>query len=331
MNIPDLPDALAAAAFKQDFGSRFIITVDTEEEFDWSAPISRDGYGLGAVPALARFQEFCESCGVVPVYLIDYPIAGSPQAGEVLGPAVTAGKAELGVHLHPWVNPPFDEEVCNANSFAGNLPEELEAGKFRVLIAAIRDNFGVSPSIYRAGRYGVGPNTAKILKANGILIDSSVRARFDYSSGGGPNFARHPLHPYWIDAAHSLLELPLTSVYRGALRRLGHAIYPRLDRLPVVRSVLARTGMLERIPLTPEGVTAQEAIRGIATALDDGLGLLVFSFHSPSLAAGHTPYVRSVEDLDAFYAWWRCVFAYLEKRGVAPTNVGEIASAVALA
>lgn len=331
MNIPDLPNRLASAVFGEGFGRKFIVTVDTEEEFDWDAPISRDGFGLTTIPALGRFQEFCETFGVVPVYLVDYAIASSPVAAEVLGPAVKAGRAELGVHLHPWVNPPFDEEVSDSNSFAGNLPEDLESEKFRLLIEAIRANFDTSPLIYRAGRYGVGPNTARILKDSNILVDSSVRSRFDYRKGGGPNFATHPLHPYWIDAEHSLLELPLTSVYRGALRQLGHALFPKLERIPVLRGVLARSGMLERIPLTPEGVTAKEALRGIDTALAKGLPLLVFSFHSPSLAAGHTPYVRSEGDLDAFYGWWRTVFAYLEQKGVAPSSVGEITRAVALA
>ncbi len=195
MNIPDLPDTLAAAAFAEGFSSRFIVTVDTEEEFDWDAPIRRDGFGLKAVPALARFQEFCESHGVTLIYLIDYAIAVSPVAADVLGPAVRSGRAELGVHLHPWVNPPFDEDVCNANSFAGNLPEELEARKLQTLTSAIRENFGVSPLIYRAGRYGAGPNTARILKDCGILIDSSVRPRFDYSDSEGPDFGSHPLPP----------------------------------------------------------------------------------------------------------------------------------------
>ncbi len=115
------------------------------------------------------------------------------------------------------------------------------------------------------------------------------------------------------------------------MRPLGHAIFPRLERIPILRGVLARSRMLERIPLTPEGVTAKEAMRGIDTALAKGLPLLVFSFHSPSLAVGHTPYVRSEQDLDTFYAWWRTVFEYLDRRGVAPSSIGEIASAVALA
>jgi hypothetical protein len=82
--------------------------------------------------------------------------------------------------------------------------------------------------------------------------------------------------------------------------------------------------MLERSSLTPQGITDDEAIRGIDIAFDDGLPVLVFSFHSPSLRPGHTPYVRSEEDLDALYDWWRRVFGYCEVRGIKPTTVGEI-------
>jgi len=98
-------------------------------------------------------------------------------------------------------------------------------------------------------------------------------------------------------------------------------IFPRMWRMPALRGVLARLGLLERIPLTPEGTNVEEASRGIDMALDDGLPLLVFSFHSPSLEMGHTPYVRTEEDLDGLYDWRRRIFAYLQSRDVKPTCI----------
>ena len=329
--IIDLPDDTARVRFKPGTATRFIVTVDTEEEFDWTKPLDREDHTVRSVGRLARFQEFCEGAGVVPIYLVDYPVAVSPTAGEVLREAIAAGRAEIGVQLHPWVSPPHEEEVTQHNSYAGNLPEPLERAKFETLRAAIAKNFGTAPLIYRAGRYGVGPNTAKILSDNGMAIDTSVRARFDYSASGGPNFRGFPLHPYWLDRQAGLLELPLTSVYWGPLRQLGPWLYPQMWRVPRLRGVLARVGLLERIPLTPEGVTLEEAIRAIDIALDDSLPVLVFSFHSPSLAAGFTPYVRSEADLDAFYDWWRGVFAYLRQRDVAPSSVADIMATVELA
>ncbi len=326
-NLLDPPLASARARFRDDI-PRFLITVDTEEDFDWDAPFSRDSHDLRHVGKLARFQQFCESEGVVPVYLVDWPIANSGVAAEILREPLAAGRAEVGVQLHPWVNPPFQEEVTQHNSFAGNLPPELEEAKLEMLRDAIENNFGIAPLVYRAGRYGLGPHTAQLLSDQGIAIDTSVRPLFDYSSEGGPDYRAHPLHPYWADEARTLLELPLTSSFWGLLRRQGHLIYPRLWRAPAMRGVLARLGLLERVPLTPEGVSVEEAIRCIDIALDDRLPVLVLSFHSPSLRPGSTPYVRDADDLDALYDWWRRIFAYLHHRGVKPSSVSDVMAMV---
>lgn len=317
--------------FRPGCPQRFIITVDTEEEFDWTRPLQREGHTTNAVPALARFQSFCEAAGVVPIYLIDWPVAVSPAAVAVLREAAMAGRAEIGIQLHPWVNPPFDEDVTPFNSYAGNLPEPLERAKFTRLRDELERQFGVAPQIYRAGRYGVGANTLPLLAASGVRIDTSVRARFDYSAGGGPNFRDHPVRPYWLDRQAGIIELPLTTVFWGPLRRQASWLYPRMWRAPRLRGAFSRLGLMERIPLTPEGVTAQEAIRAIDIAVDDGLPVLVFSFHSPSLAAGCTPYVRSEDELEAFYDWWRRVLAYLAARQVQASSVRDVLSSIALA
>ena len=329
--ITDMPHNRDLVCFKAGVGQRFVLTVDTEEEFDWGKPLDRADHSIHSLPRLAKFQQFCESFGVVPIYLVDYPIATSPLAAEILREPIAAGRAEIGVQLHPWVSPPHDEEVTEFNSYVGNLPAALEREKFLRLRDAIAENFGVEPLIYRAGRYGVGPNTAAIISEGGIAIDTSVRSRFDYSSTGGANFRDLPVVPYWVDRRGGLMELPLTTVYWGMLRRQGPWLYPRMWRIPKVRGALSRIAMLERIPLTPEGVTLEEAIRGIDMAVDDGLPLLVFSFHSPSLAPGYTPYVRSEADLDDFYDWWRGVFAYLTQRQVTPSSIKDIMDSVELA
>ncbi|WP_338466389.1 polysaccharide deacetylase family protein [Novosphingobium sp. ZN18A2] len=326
-NILDVPSRTDRVVFAPEFGQRFVVTVDTEEEFDWSKPFDRENHRLDHVPRIAKFQQFCEGFGVIPVYLIDYPVATDPVAAEVLRDAVRSGRAEVGVQLHPWVNPPHEEAVNEFNSFCGNLPPDLERAKFRKLRDSIEEAFGVAPMIYRAGRYGVGSATAEILGQSAIAIDTSVRALFNYSGSGGPDFTGHPLYPYWIDKAGGLMEMPLTTVFWGPLRKQGRWLHPRLWRAPQLRGVLSRLGLLERISLTPEGIDAEEAIKAIDIAVDDGLPLLVFSFHSPSLRPGHTPYVRDEADLDRFYDWWRRVFAYLEQRSIAPACVREIMDA----
>lgn len=318
------PDGNARAALAPEFGQRSLLTVDTEEEFDWDGDFRRDGHTLHHVPQIARFQQFCEAIDVSPVYLVDWPIATDPASVEIIGDAIRRGTAEVGIQLHPWVNPPFDEEVTARNSYAGNLPTELEAAKFMALRDAIEEAFGTSPLIYRAGRYGLGPATAGLLKQAGVPVDSSVRSRFDYSAQHGPDYAKHPLEPYWIDRERTLLELPLTTVYWGVLRNLGVSIQRAQRFVPTLYALMSRLKLLERIALTPEGVTAEEAIRGVDIALDAGLPVLVLSFHSPSLAPGFTPYTRTETDVDALYDWFREVYAYLAKRGVRSTTVAEV-------
>ena len=324
------PGKADIARFSPGFGQRVLLTVDTEEEFDWDKPFSATEHGLDHVRHLRSFQEFCENLGVSPLWLVDWPIAHDPMAQEVLGDAARRAKAEIGVQLHSWVNPPHDETVDARNSYAGNLPPALEREKFRRLREAIVSNFQVTPLSYRAGRYGLGTETAAILSENGIAADTSVRTHFDYRKGHGPDYTHHPLVPYWVGGERRVLELPVTTVYWGMLRRQGTLLQPLLDRMPALSAVASRLGLIERIPLTPEGVTADEALRGIDIALDDGLPLLVLSFHSPSLAPGHTPYVRNETGVDALYEWFRTVFAYCEQRGVKPTTVEEIMANVEL-
>lgn len=323
------PPASAAARLAPGFGQRMLLTVDTEEEFDWGAPFRRDAYGLSHVEAIPRFQSFCESIGAHPVYLVDWPIVTDPRAVEIIGDAVRRGTAEVGVQLHPWVNPPFEEEVSRYNSFAGNLPQALETAKFMGLRDAIEAAFGSAPLIYRAGRYGLGPNTADLLKAAGIRIDTSVRSLFDYSGEGGPDYSRHPLAPYWVDAERQLLELPVTSVHWGLLRQLGVPLQRLGAKIPRGLGALSRLALLERIALTPEGVSAEEAIRGIDIALDSGLPVLVLSFHSPTLAPGLTPYAADEAAVEALYAWLAAIYADLDRRGVRSCTVADIIAASA--
>jgi hypothetical protein len=64
--------------------------------------------------------------------------------------------------------------------------------------------------------------------------------------------------------------------------------------------VAARTGALERIRLTPEGVDLAANKRLLKTLVQDGMQVLTLTYHSPSLEPGHTPYVRTKAELSKF-------------------------------
>lgn len=310
------------------FGTRFILFVDTEEEFDWDAPFARTGHGVTALAGMARGQAFFAGAGVKPIYVTDYPVVDDDAAAAMMGQWVSDGAADVGAHLHPWVNPPHVEAVNAANSYAGSLPEALEREKLERLCARIAERFGKRPIVYRAGRYGVGPNSARLLEKAGFRIDSSVRSRFDYRAQHGPDFTSLPLHPYWAGPTRCLVELPLSTAFVGLLRGGGEALYRATRRMGPVAGALSRARMLSRVPLTPEDVPASEAVAAIDALLAEGVRVLNFSFHSPTLGIGHTPYVRNEADLAAFYRWWDVVLAHLARRGVTAATLDELLAAV---
>lgn len=306
--------------------SRFWVTIDTEEDFDWDAAFARTGFGLGSIPALAACQDYFARAAVRPIYLVDWPVIADERAFDILGPACAADRCEIGAQLHPWVTPPHDEEVSARNSYTGNLPVALQRAKMMMLRDAIRDRYGTAPTVYRAGRYGLGPESATMLAELGFRCDTSVRSGFDYRAGHGPDYRAAPLHPWWVrTGAGAVLEMPVTTVFDGLLGRAGPALYHRIARNGSrAGAALARLGLVERIALTPEGIPVDRAIRAIDIAVEARLPVLNFSFHSPSLQPGNTPYVRTAADLDQFYRWWDKVLDHLARRGVEPTSSSEI-------
>lgn len=302
------------------FGSRFAMFGDAEEEFDWNGPFRREATATVTMRALPEANRRFQAAGLEPCWMADWPVVDNADSGTILRELVASGECTVGTQLHPWVSPPFDEEVNRRNSYTSNLPRALQREKLLRLTDRIESAVGTRPTVYRAGRYGIGQHTAAFLAEFGYALDVSVRSYFDYRSQGGPDFSRYPPWPWKV--APDLFELPLTTAYTGML---GH--WPGVYRAESLRGTLARTGLLARIPLTPEGVPLADALEAIEALLGDGHRLFSLSFHTPSLVAGHTPYVRDAGDLATFWRWWDGVFDRFAARGVTPVGAHEIIDA----
>jgi hypothetical protein len=283
---------------------KLLVVVDTEEEFDWSKPHSRAETRIDHIKHQGRAQSIFERYGVRPTYVVDYPVASQEMGYRMLREWLVDGKCQVGAHLHPWVNPPFDEELSVRNSYPGNLPPALEKEKLRRLTDMIEANFDHRPTIYRAGRYGIGAATGAILEELGYQVDTSVVPFTDFRGDGGPDFSDFDLEPFWFGPSRRVLEVPLTVAWHGRLNTYGKQFQPRLMsnigiqlHLP---GVFARLGLLERIRLTPEGASFAELKRLTDTMIAAGRRLFVFSYHSPSVVPGATPYVRDEAELQGF-------------------------------
>jgi hypothetical protein len=281
-----------------------VVVVDTEAEFDWETHLPRRAVGVTSVKCQAQAQQIFERYGVKPTFVLDFPVSSTPEGYEFIRNLHRSGACEIGAHLQPWDNPPLVEQTTDENSYPGNLPFELEREKLIRLTRSIEENVGVRPRIYKAGRYGVGRATARILAELGYEIDLSVVPGTDLSGDLGPDFTRCRASPYWFGKEPALLEIPLSIGYTGLLADTGAIAYAltmnkRLKALHVP-GVLARLRLVERITLTPEGVSFEEQRRLTRAMLRKGHRIFSFAYHSPSLAPGNTPYVRNETDLRGF-------------------------------
>jgi glycosyltransferase involved in cell wall biosynthesis len=299
-------------------GPLLVTMVDAEEAFEWSRPFSRTALDVSSMAAQVLAHRVFARHGVVPVYLVDYAVAAQEDGRAPLRELLADRACEIGAQLHPWVTPPFVEEVNERNSYAGNLPTMLEYEKARRLTEILAESFGEQPRIYRTGRFGVGARTADILKRLGYLADSSLAPCWPTPLQGRPAEAwALSARPHWVDRQRELLEIPVSAALVGRLARQGSRLAPFVfnpvaERLGVP-GAMSHLGALERIRLSPEGITIEEAKRLTRWMLAEGHRVFVLTYHSPSLKPGNTPYVRSQADLDRFLAWLDEYYAFFRE------------------
>lgn len=313
---PKAPNAKDYISWPADFGQRFTVCVDTEEEFDWQAPLSRDHRATASARAIPDAARRFQDLGSALTWLVDHPIATDPAAIDYVRAALEVEGGAVGTQLHPWVNPPFEPVDLPEHSFAGNLSRELEAAKLDALTDAITTAFDCRPILYRAGRYGLGGNSLELLAERGYRLDTSMRARFDYRAEQGPDYRAIGNAAFRTGPGGAIVELPFTTVYAGPSGRAGPALYQVAARIPYGPGLLARLGLVNRVSLTPEDIPLDAALAAVRTAVGQGHALISLAFHSPTLEPGHTPYVRDQADLARFWRWWDGVLGLLDKLGV---------------
>jgi hypothetical protein len=319
-----------------------IVTVDTEEDGLWGGAYPREGNTVENIRGVERFQVICDRFNVKPTYLVDAPVLQQPWAIDLLKDIQDDGRCEIGAHLHPWCNPPFEEKVTLHNSYMCNLPESLQRAKLTWLTDTIEDKCHRRPTSFRAGRYGLDITGARILRDLGYRVDSSVIPFTDYSGQGGPNFSQAPYRPYFVDgqtltsaasAEESLLEVPVTVGFNRApfekydriQRRLRSSRWARRLRL---EGALDRSGLLQRIKFSPEQSDARRLCLLADRCEQMKVPSLVMMFHSSSLSPGHSPYVRTSRDLERFCRTLESTFEHCLAKGATSRALTEFRDAI---
>jgi hypothetical protein len=297
-----------------------IVSLDTEED-NWSR--SRTSITVENIGELPRQARFFERLGVRPTYFTTYQVAIDPCAAAVMREVSQQGRGEIGAHLHPWNTPPLTEAFVPRNSMTRNLPAELQLAKIQTLTAALEKIFGRRPASFRAGRYGIGPDTVAALQACGYLIDSSVSPFVSLEAvDDGPSFIGAPIVPYRLNPGADIrqqsrdgviAEIPLSS---GFSRKPFSVFEPvqRLLEAPSLRwlrapGIAARAGLIRRLSLSPEFESVADMLTLSARLLESGARHLHISWHTPSLKPGLSPFTATPADVERLYA---AIEAYFE-------------------
>jgi len=289
---------------------QLMVVIDTEEEFNWNNFPDRKKTSVAHLNQLGRVQSIFDEYGIKPCYVVDYPIASDRENNKTLRDIFATERCEIGAHLHPWVNPPLSEELSISNMYPGNLPAELEYAKLVALVKKIEEAFLIKPSVYKAGRYGFGPNSQDIITKLGFEIDVSVCPPFDHRADGGPDYSVYNAEPFWF--GDKLLELPVTGAFTGWAKDYAAPLFKAAQRLKQIKApgILSKIGAVDRLVLSPEGYTTAEHKKLTQDLMARGTRLFTWSFHSPSVEVGHTPYVQNARELQQFLDSFRRYFDY---------------------
>lgn len=307
---------------------KIICVIDAEEEFDWGAPFASANTAVTTIKAQALAQAVFRRFNLVPTYAVDYPVASQPGGFGPLREFADAGHCEIGAQLHTWVTPPHEEIVGEQNSFASNLPLELQRKKLETLTNIIRQNFGIEPKLFRSGRYGAGRYTEGLLHEFGYHVDCSVLPGPAITSTS-PDYSNAPSRPYWLGTDRRVLEIPVTAGVIGLLRKnlsvANYSLTSVTSRRIKLPAIFSRAGLLNRVRISPEGYTLQEAKALTRSLSRSGQRVFSISYHSPSLEPGKTPYTRNREDVARILRWLE---GYLEfftgELGGTPSTPSEI-------
>ena len=301
----------------------FAVTIDTEEEWDWNSGFSDTDFSVENIKCIPKFQEFCNSIGIKPTYLISYPIATDEECVKILGQALESGQCEIGGHLHPWCTPPIEETISVENSHSVNLPLKLVQTKIANLTKVISDNFGIQPISFRSGRWGINGDLLKILVDEGYQIDVSVRPFFSDIAFSYHNAMETP---YWPDYTNILtagnqreiFEMPASEGFNIQNFALGNRLHRLFSTQPFtyfhVIGILWHLNLFKKLSISPETEETSEMIACIDAYLAKGNKYIDMHFHSSCLLPGGSPYFKSDSDVRMLFKRIEDVIDYIKSK-----------------
>jgi len=301
----------------------FVLSVDTEEQWDWSGPFPQKSFNVSHDEQLPAFQEICASSGIKPTYFVDYAVAESQQCSQILKQILATEQAEIGAHLHPWCNPPYFGDTDEASSHVVNLPVEQVRQKLQSLVTLLSEKFGQAPKAFRTGRWGIDANVMQLLVEQGFTVDSSVYPYYKneyFSCHGAPEL------PYWPDLSNPLLaanqqhnyELPITAGFNWHNQQLANRVHQCLSH-PWINwchliGLAWHTKLLRKTYLSPELSSLTDMQNLVDVRMRNGVPVLHVFLHSSSLVDNPNSLVGNNNAFHYLTSTLQELFAYVQDR-----------------
>lgn len=269
----------------------FILSVDTEEEWNWAGPFPNENFSVENVNEIPAFQSFCQELGIKPTYFVDYAVANNPLASSTLK-QLNKNNCEIGAHLHPWANPPFYNETSEESSHVVNLPIEHVKEKLQMLKQEIITKIGQEPKSFRTGRWGISGEILQLLQDEGINVDSSIYPFFYNDYFSCENALTTPYWPSYHDTnakgeQNQIFEIPVTVGFNRSSSHLWQKLHKKFEKPPFtwfrINGILWHTNILRKLYLSPELCSVKDMIALADKNINDGNTVLHMYLHSSSL------------------------------------------------
>lgn len=314
---------------------QYAITIDTEEEWDWSAGWPVRQHSLNNIATVPKFQALCARHSARSTWFTNWPVMHNEQTRDTILGIGQREDVEIGMHIHPWLTPPgeADQHYGSRESYLANLDKTKIAAKLETNWQVFASN-GCEPVSFRGGRYSSGPDVQTFLFRKGFIADASVVPYTIWQEDGAPDYQHRTLQPHRVAPTESqhkpLWELPVTLGFTRRNFSLWSKTLNIIENTPLrylrLIGILQRAGIVKRVWLNFEDTSADDMLQLIDVLETLNVPCICLTVHSSSLHTGGNPYSHCEDAVERILRTADTVMANLARRaGFEPATIREIA------
>jgi hypothetical protein len=285
--------------------TRLLVTVDTEEAWDWSGPFPRSGYSVEHIHRLPEFQAICDRHNIRTTYFANHAVMSDRGTSAVMAAMAKRENVEVGMHIHPWTVSPSDlkAEVKSRETYLHNAPVQTIREKLQFAYDAFQGS-NIRPVSFRGGRYSTGEAIQTFLMEKGFVADSSIVPYTRWMDDGAPDFSRRGVFPVRIapraNNAQGLWEIPLSMGFTRKPFGFWAALYDTVEHSPLSRlrliGLAERLNLVRRVWLNFDFGSDRDWGPFIDVLQSMQVPCITLTVHSSALFRGPGPYTRRASD-----------------------------------